>query len=285
MIRSSCPICGNRSKLKYLWKTSIVRCSNCSFAFADELPTLGELESIYSSEYFHGEVSYANYLADKIGLQRHFQQRISTLGKYSSGGKLFEAGCAFGFFLDLARQYWEVSGIDISDAATDYAKNVLNLCVERGDLESHPPEPNTYDVVTLWDTIEHLYDPVTAVRTSVKALRPNGILALTTGDIDALLPRLQRQSWRLVIPVHLYYFSRKSISYLLNDYGLEIVHFSYASYYRSLRQMLLALTWKKNDVRWRVSLRDAIGRLPGMGVQIPLNLYDIMFVVARKRAS
>ncbi len=279
----ACPVCGNDKNQTDLWDMpNIARCSVCGLAYVKQLPTLEELAAIYAADYWNGRKAYTDYLADKVGTQLHFKHRIASLRKFSSGGKLFEAGCAYGFFLELAQQYWQVKGVDFSEAAIAYARDTLHLPVEQGDFESNPPEPNTYDVVTMWDTIEHLYDPKLAISKSVEALKSGGYLALTTADLDTLLPKIQKTSWRMIIPAHLHYFSKQSITYLLEAQGLKVVHFSHVSYYRSVRQMAQIITWNKPDSKWRRQLQNQIERLPFMGSYIPLNLYDIMFVVAQK---
>ncbi len=278
-----CPICKTASGLRRLWDSSIIRCPDCGLAYVDPQPSFAELEKIYAdAEYFHGQF-YTDYIGDKAIAQANFQHRVDALRRYQPGGRLFEAGCAYGFFLELAQQYWTVEGIDLAGDAIRYAQETLKLNVQRGDFESHPPARESFEVVALWDTIEHLYDPVLAVRRSAEALRPGGVLALTTGDIDGWLPRLRGKNWRLIIPQHLFYFSRRSITRLLESHGLEVVHYSHVGYSRSLRQIAEALTWRHPDSRWRALLQRQINRLPFVDRPLFLNLYDIMFVIARKK--
>ncbi|MCA0452629.1 MAG: class I SAM-dependent methyltransferase [Chloroflexi bacterium] len=263
--------------------SNIALCSVCGLGYVKHLPTLEELAAIYAADYWNGRKAYTDYLADKVGTQLHFQHRIKSLREFSSGGRLFEAGCAYGFFLELAQKVWTVKGVDLSEAAIAYARDTLHLPVEQGDFESNPPEPDTYDVVAMWDTIEHLYDPALAIAKSAEGLRQGGYLALTTADLETLLPRIQKSAWRMFIPAHLHYFSRRSITYLLEAHGLKVVHFSHVSYYRSLRQMAQIITWNKPDSAWRQRLQSAVERLPFMNTYIPLNLYDLMFVIAQKQ--
>jgi 2-polyprenyl-3-methyl-5-hydroxy-6-metoxy-1,4-benzoquinol methylase len=277
-----CPCCQNDKNLIYLWGIHIIKCPNCSLGYIDRLPTLEELDNLYSHEFFKGETAYADYIAEKDSLESNFRNRIQKLLQYSHQGTLFEAGCAHGFFLNMARAYWDVKGIDISAEAVEYARNQLGLNVAVGDFESHPPEPGQYDAVVMWDTIEHLYDPFLAIQKSVEGLRPGGIIALTTGDIEALLPRIQRQSWRLIHATHLYYFSKRSLTFLLRHHGLEIVHFSHETNYRTLRQFTRILTFGKMENNWRHKMVQWLDKLPLLNIKIPLNTYDIMFVIAQK---
>ncbi len=248
----------------------------------DQLPSLDELKHMYAEDFFKGDASYADYVGEKASLQHNFQARIRALKALQPSGKLYEAGCAHGFFLELARKYWDVRGSDISAEAIAYARDVLKLDVVVGDFETNPPEPAAYDVVVMWDTIEHLYDPFLALAKSAAALKPGGILGLTTGDIDRLLPQVQRRSWRLIHPTHLYYFSAQSITRALHAAGLEVISIEYVGNARTLRQMAQILTFGQTRKSWRHDLLRQIERLPFMGLYIPVNLFDIMFVIARK---
>ena len=278
----TCPLCGSNSNLQQQWGSRLIRCPECRLVYVDQLPSLDELKHMYAEDFFKGDASYADYVGEKASLQHNFQARIRALKALQPSGKLYEAGCAHGFFLELARKYWDVRGSDISAEAIAYARDVLKLDVVVGDFETNPPEPSAYDVVVMWDTIEHLYDPFLALAKSAAALKPGGILGLTTGDIDRLLPQVQRRSWRLIHPTHLYYFSAQSITRALHAAGLEVISIEYVGNARTLRQMAQILTFGQTRKSWRHDLLRQIERLPFMGLYIPVNLFDIMFVIARK---
>jgi 2-polyprenyl-3-methyl-5-hydroxy-6-metoxy-1,4-benzoquinol methylase len=278
-----CPICGNSTALVYWHKTPNIYCPVCTFVYVNKIPDLHALEQTYSENYFTGNVAYRDYKADKSGLQRNFDQRIEVLKRFKSQGELFEVGCAFGFFLERASQYWRVRGIDISPTAVQYAQNALHLDVQRSDFEHFPLPTNAFDLIVMWDVIEHLAEPILAIAKCREALRLDGMIALTTGDIGALVPRLQKQVWRMIIPEHLYFFSRQSITKLLEDNGFELVYLSHPGNYRSLSQLAHILTWKREDKGWRGTILNAIENSPLSHWGIYLNLYDIMFVIARKK--
>jgi 2-polyprenyl-3-methyl-5-hydroxy-6-metoxy-1,4-benzoquinol methylase len=276
-----CPICQKNTHVGYLWNTSILYCKDCEFGFVEHLPEIVKLQELYSASYFNGR-DYIDYLRDKVGIQINFRNRIKDIRAYCADGALFEAGCAYGLFLQLAQEFWEVQGIDISKEAVIYARDQLHLSVRCGDLESNPPPACMFDVIAMWDTIEHLYDPVFAIRKCAEGLREGGILALTTGDICAFVPNLQKHKWRMIIPAHLHFFSQKSIKKLLALHGLEVLHFSHVGYYRSLRQMAQVIIWRHENSAWRHFLLEQIDRLPLNGRYFHLNLFDIMFVIAKK---
>lgn len=279
-----CPICNNAVELQHLWGLeSVVHCPRCTLGYVETLPTVAELSRTYSLGYFvGGELDYDDYEAERTALEANFRRRIGVLRRYQDGGQLFEIGCAYGFFLKLAGGHWRAAGIDISNEAVAYAHTVLGAEAYAGDFESYPLPHASQDVIVLWDTIEHLYDPVLTVHYCANALRPGGLLALTTGDVGALLPRLRRTHWRLIHPQHLYYFSRQSISALLARYDLDMLYFAHEPVCRSLREMLKALRWRNSTTGWQRALHDHLNQLRLLRVVVPLNLYDIMFVIARK---
>lgn len=279
----SCPLCSNTHKLETLWGTDKTRCPQCNLVYIRTMPSLAQLEAMYSAEFFKGSSAYANYIDEKESLQRNFQHRIHTLLQYKRTGSLFEAGCAYGFFLELARQHWQVAGMDIAEEAIDYARNTLGLDVRVGDFESYPLSPESYDIIAMWDTIEHLYDPFSAVKIAANALRPAGIIAFTTGDIGALIARIQGKRWRLVHPTHLYYFSKPAVTQLLEQNGLQIIHYSHVGNFRTLTQIAMLLTYGRTNHSWRHRLFDQISKIHLLNqIKLSINLFDIMFVIAQK---
>ena len=175
-----CNICGTDHQLTFIWETPLVRCPTCGLCYWEPQPTFEEIEAIYNeSDYFTGD-SYVNYVGEKAMIQANFEDRLQILHELRPpSGDLLEIGSAYGFFLELVRPLYDhVAGIELSSDAAAYAQNTLQLDVQIGDLESHPPAPLSYDVVAMWDTIEHLYNPYQAVKACVEALRPGGLLAL-----------------------------------------------------------------------------------------------------------
>jgi len=260
--------------------SGILRCPSCTLVFADAYLSASELEHLYQREYFFGD-EYLNYQEDKPYLQRNFRARLKTLRQFSSGGNLFEIGCAYGYFLELAARTWQAEGCDISAGACQDARS-RGLKATAGDFLSQPLKEGHYDVVALWDTIEHLARPDLYVEKASRLLKPGGVLCATTGDIDSLIARSRGQRWRLIHPpTHLYYFSRRTIRKLFEQYGLETVHFQHVGYSRSVQQMLYSLLVLNRETKSRKAIYNVLR--PLFSFPLYLNLYDIMFVIARKK--
>jgi SAM-dependent methyltransferase len=231
-------------------------------------------------DYFFGE-EYLNYIEEKPTLQRNFADRITTLRRFSSGGRLFEIGCAYGFFLELAQRFWTVEGCDISEDGCAHAqqRQLKATCAEFLQL---PVEPNSYDVVSLWDTIEHLPRPDLYIQKGAEMLSPGGLICLTTGDLGSLVARIRKDRWRLIrTPTHLYFFDRQSMERLLMTHGFEVIHFEHCGYYRSVQQILYSLLVLNHETPGRKKAYEVLKSV--FGFSLYLNLYDIMFVIARKK--
>ncbi len=274
-----CILCGQTKEHERFYQ-KLKRCNTCSLVSANDIPGKEELDTVYRKNYFF-EGEYLNYLEEKPILQKNFIKWISLLRRFAPHGKCFEIGSAYGFFLALARDYWEVKGADISEHACEYAKS-QGLDVECGDFLDISVETGIYNIFCLWDTIEHLKTPHLYLKKISEAIAPGGILCLTTGDISAFVPRMQKEKWRMIHPpTHLFYFSKKTLFELLGKNDFKIVYVTHVGFYRSLKRTLFTLGFLKKDGKWK-ALYEYYNRLKLGDLSFYLNLYDILLVIARK---
>jgi len=271
-----CIICGSSQK-RALYD-GISKCRGCGLVYYDNSLTSAELNDLYQENYFKGE-EYFNYKEDKDILQKNFKSRLRDILRYKKRGRLFEIGSAYGYFLEQAKKYFDVEGIDISQKPTAFAREKLNLNVHTGNyLDLKLSEKK--DIFCMWDTIEHLQEPQKFIEKIGKDIKPGGYLFLTTGDIGSFVARIQGRRWRLIHPpTHLFYFSPKTIKNLLAEYGFEILEIRRPGMYRSLRQILysmLYLNHRKGPEKTKMRLRL-------VNFPIYFNTFDIIMVVARKK--
>jgi SAM-dependent methyltransferase len=241
-----------------------------------------ELEALYSRAYFAGE-EYKDYVAERRIIEKHFRIRIKKLLKYVPEPKaknLFEIGCAYGFFLAVAQDHFRsVAGIDISRDAIADAVN-LGLQATAGDFLQYDFQTKP-DVICLWDTIEHLARPDRYIEKAARDLRPGGIVALTTGDIDSFVARWRGPRWRQIHPpTHLHYFSKATLTRMLEKYGFRVLYCGYDGMLRSVDSMAYMILVLRNH---KPSLYAALKRTGVLSWDLYLNLYDIMFMIAEKQ--
>jgi len=210
-------------------------------------------------------------------LRLNFAQRLARVPQPEAGGRLLDIGAAFGFAVSQARRAgWEATGIEISIAAARRAGDAAPGRVLVASALHTPFADAAFDVVTLWDVLEHLADPHAAIAEVARLLRPGGRLVLTTGDVGSLAARLFGARWHLyTLPEHLFFFSRRSLRELLGAHGLRVEsERAEASLYTAgylierLRKTLLGRP------------RQRSGEWPGAGLRVPVNLFDIVTVQA-----
>lgn len=237
---------------------------------------------MYSTGYFHGG-DYANYETEEKPLQLNFRGRIAELKRrHPGGGSLWEVGAACGYFLQAASAHFTVAGCDISEWASQQARDRFGLDVRCQDyLSINCPHP--LDVVCMWDTIEHLRAPEAYVQKAASDLRPGGTLALSTGDIGSIVARLRRRNWRLLTPpFHLHFFAARSMRALLHRTGFEAVDIRYLPFWRSADTIAHRLVAYPED-KPGAALYRALSRRGLLNFTVPFNSFDIMTVHARKR--
>lgn len=281
---SPCALCGDTSGYRLAFHKAgipIYRCRACGVGKA--APEEFDAASYYDASYFSGGRSdgYSNYAEAGDVLRAQFEQEAKLLRKLGAptGGQLLELGCAYGYFLDIAKQSYQVSGLELCEEA------VLS-CNARGYQDVHRGEVSAEnlarfaqaDVVVLLDVIEHLPDPVDALAAAAQKLKPNGLLLMTTGDFGSWFARLTGTQWRLMTPPqHLWYFTPRSLTALCERLGLELVHLDHP--------------WKKVPVGLILYQLARYLRLhPKLPhwthrIGVPVNLFDAMRLVFRKREA
>jgi SAM-dependent methyltransferase len=266
----------------------IARCSSCGLLFRTVLPDRAELEQIYSGSYFSraaGDTKgqgYDDYVADAELHRETANRRLDQLARLVAPGKLLDVGSAAGFFVSEAfRRGWEARGIDISPEMVAWGTKNLGAELEYGTLETFSAEPGSFDVVTMWDYIEHATQPEDDLRRARELLRPGGLLALSTGDAASLAARLSGSRWHLLTPRHHnYFFTKESLRILLTRLGFVTESASHPGERYSLRY----LTYKLRTVADVAAVRRVamlLERSRIANVKVPLNLGDIITVVAR----
>jgi len=280
---TGCIVCGEVGVPGTLF-SGILRCGSCGYVYADMSLTDDELFQLYNEQFFSG-AEFINYAADERFFRRNFRLRFRELKKLLDPGRhrnLLEIGSAYGFFLDEVRdEFALVQGIDITDAGVLHARGQLGLDVVQADFLLHDYGGRKFDVVCMWDTIEHLRAPHLYLEKIARITEPGALLAITTADIETFNARLRGRRWRMIHPpTHLHYFSSASLGRLLQRYGFAVEYKRYCGFYRSLGNVaynILVLRQK------RPGLFRALEKTGLTSLGFYLNLYDIMYVIARRR--
>lgn len=256
--------------------TNIVQCSSCGLLY--ESPR--EPEEVIETRY--EQVEDAVYEREREGRVRTYTAMMPAIEKYSRPpGRVLDVGCYLGVFLDVARgRGWQTAGVEPSAWAAarvrERGHQVVNAPLRRSNL---PPE--SFELVTLWDVIEHLHDPLEQLGEIHALVKPGGIFALTTMDTGSLYAKMCGRRWPWFMRMHLYYFTRGTLAQMLEKAGFEVLEIERVKRIVSLRYFLEKAAAVLSPVAPLLRLLAA----PFGSVYVSIDFGDNIMVLARKRSS
>ncbi|CAN5274466.1 class I SAM-dependent methyltransferase [soil metagenome] len=265
----------------------LVSCATCGMLMRGRLPARDELKEIYAPEYFEYRPDdptdgYADYVGDADRHRETAGRRLALIDRFApSRGSLLDVGAAAGFFVDEAiRAGWEAQGVDIAPHMVEWGRRELEVPLRVGEIAAVKGE--AFTALTMWDYIEHSLDPGGDLARSNELLVHGGILALSTGDLDSVAARLSQSRWHLLTPRHHnFFFSARTLARLLQRSGFEVAWLGHPGSRYSLAHLAYKLDRGARTVVTAAAARriatSRFGRL-----SLPLNLFDIVTVVARK---
>lgn len=265
----------------------LCRCLTCGVVCVKRYPPEEELRAIYGETYFKNDESavmgYDDYEQDRANILRTAARRLREIERRVPPGRLLDVGCALGFFLDEARRRgWTVEGIDISAHAARYAREKLDLPARSGLLRDAGFAKESFDVITMWDVIEHVRDPVAELSLCRDLLRPGGLVVLSTPDAGSPVARVTGARWMgyKLAEEHLYYFSRKTMTFALEKAGFQTQEI--AGIGKDIDLAFFAKRLSMYTPRLAGALSHTLQRLHLEAKTLYVNPRDIMRVVARR---
>jgi SAM-dependent methyltransferase len=227
----------------------IYECASCGFGFS--LTGLREEEL---TAYYARQPEDLAYLAEAEGRRKTFFRTLSRIERLlGKRGRIFDFGAGPGVFLDEARKAgWEVSGAEAASWARAYAKKEYGITlvspIEFADEIASGSKSRAYDVVTLFDVIEHVHDPATLVNNAASLLKPGGVLLITTPRFESLTRKMLGRRWYFLFPAHIWYFTKSSLTKLFERHSLTPVSWRWHVFHFSLGYLFTRLGLKLPNV-------------------------------------
>lgn len=232
LVEAACALCAARSgRVRFrAGPFRVLACSGCGLTYVT--PRVADealIERVYGAAYWRSpaarERGYADYLGDAELHLRTFERRRRSFARhFDRPGRVLDVGCAAGSFLAvMARAGWRVRGVEPSPVARAWAARQLGPgVVQECRFEGADLMPESFDLVTFWDVLEHLSDPLAALRRARALLRPGGIALVETQNVDSLAARALGRRWHHYKHLeHLHHFQRATLARAFRAAGLR----------------------------------------------------------------
>lgn len=228
----NCGICGasESEPIHQIRGFQIVRCVRCGCIYTNPR---------HVWDYSRSGITLPGKLS--MYQQYYWPKRKASADRFWKGaenfrqtGSLLEVGCGFGFFLNEARLHgWSVTGVEIAQDEAAWGRDHFELSIVSvlDDMQLHEQQ---FDVVVLWDVIEHIPDVIPVLKRCYKLIRPGGVLVLKTPNADGL--RMQpawwswvylQFYWQLIYPAnpleHVYHFTPSLLSKTLQEHNFNVL--------------------------------------------------------------
>lgn len=230
----SCPLC-NCSDAKTVFRSrdfrfkssdknfDIVQCKNCGFVFLNPRPAKKEIAGFYPQDFNKSDRSFSYGLL-KPCFRLAQESTIKFFKKYKKDGKSLDIGCGNGeFILAMQRHGFEAWGIEVNPEAEKFTGKRLEGRILYKDIKECGFLPKSFDIITMFQSLEHIYDLTELFSEINKVLKDDGLLYICVPNSAFFEARLfGPYYYNLEVPRHMYFFTAKSLEALLLKHGFKV---------------------------------------------------------------
>ena len=225
-----CPVCGQegarvclRAPDRFHGRSetyALVRCPKCSLVWLSHPPKPEEMHLHYTDAY-HRLISASGQNSPDA----RWGFRKVAIEQYKKSGAILDLGCSSGSFLQyMGKESWKLHGIEMSAEGAQEAEEITGAQVFAGDILDAPFPKESFDVITCFDVLEHLYNPRAIMARVGEWLKPGGIFYVLIPNVECAEARVFGTYWHgLELPRHLFHYSPASLEFLAQTAGLQVV--------------------------------------------------------------
>ena len=203
----------------------IAACAACGFVITNPQPSIHEIGTYYPAGYYGAPGDRRFPLVIELMQKALYNQRVRMVERVAGSrrGRVLDVGCGRGLLLAaFRRKGWEPQGTELSDAAAQYAREVVKVPVEIGSLEEVRFPGNHFDAITMWHVLEHIHDPRMMLIEIRRILKPGGVLMVGVPNFSGLEARCFRDKWfHLDVPRHVTHLTKSKLKQVLDENGFE----------------------------------------------------------------
>jgi len=235
---SLCNICGSADGETYLTGPDrlfkkpgtfqLVRCHGCGVIRQYPRPTWKSLQFYYPDEDYVAYKAWVNEPGSRLSraLRRHGVRKwLRSIERQQQGGRMLDIGCGTGAFLREAKDSggWQLEGLEPNQFAAEFVRKNLDIPVHNVTFPDVTLPLNCYDVITMWNVLEHLQMPSDSIRYVAQLLKPGGWFVFSIPNVDSIDARLAKKYWvGWDLPRHLYLLSVKNVTQILEENGFTL---------------------------------------------------------------
>lgn len=197
----------------------MVRCNSCGLVRSDPIAPPDVLAQLYSKSTFEYDEEVGN-------LKLCYGRYLNSLAQYDvKKDALLEIGCGNGFFLHeaLEQGYIDVRGVEPSVDAVNRANPWIRPRIVCDIMHAGLFESNQFDVISMFQVLDHIPDPKKLLDECFRVLRPGGLILCINHNVEAISARILREHSPIVDIEHTYLYSPKTLSHLFSIIGFDIL--------------------------------------------------------------
>lgn len=255
----------------------IVECVHCGYVYANPRWDAADILDAYTA------VEDDTYVVERVGRELTFSKHLKDMEKFTGPGNgraLLDVGAYIGVFVEVAQNAgWQACGIEPSAWAVRVGHQ-RQLPIIHGTLDAPELQGKQFQVITMWDVIEHVADPSAEIHKAYQLLAPGGWLVVHTMDIDSRIAKVMGARWPWLMDMHIHYFSQRTLGQMLQKNGFSVVWSGAQGRYMRLNYLVTRIAGL-NRTLGKIATKLVHG-LHLSQTAVPVNFGDLFTVYAQR---